>query len=46
MGICLKTRDKKLSYDSAIAPLGIYSEKIIIEKDMYSKVHSSPIYSS
>ena len=33
MGICLKTRDKKLSYDPAIPPLGIYSEKMIIEKD-------------
>ena len=33
MGICLKTRDKELSHDPAIPLLGIYSEKIVIEKD-------------
>ena len=37
----------KLPYDPAIALLGIYSEKTIIEKDnMYHNVHCSTIYNS
>ena len=42
----LKKLEIELPYDPAIPLLGIYPEKTIIQKVMYSNVHCSTIYNS